>query len=347
MAHPQKRSEALVGVFVLTGLLVIAGLIVQFGRLGDKFGDYYTLYVEFEDAAGLIKGSEVRLGGARVGEVVNTPTLTEELTVMVELRMDERVKLYEESVFQITSVSILGDKMIMVVPPKEKLGLIADGAELMGGGAGGLDELQSNAASITRDASVLMKDAQVTLQKVDGALDSIRIVAEKLAQSIETVNTGLLAESNIQSLQTSLANFEKTTENFQQSSLEMKPAFEEVKAAFTQIKAAAAAAEETFASADQQILQLEPSLAELPETLKNFSSAAKSADQVMQRMDTVLASLDRSEGLLGKITNDQEVGEDAKTFVKNLKHYGILRYKDDSTYDQQDPRGERFRGKRR
>ncbi len=347
MAYTKKRSEAIVGLFVLTGLLVIAGLIVQFGRFGDSLGEHYTVHVEFKDASGLIKGSEVRLGGARVGKVVQTPALTEDLTVMVELQMDDRVKLYEGSLFQITSVSILGDKMIVVIPPEEKLGLIADGSKLMGGGAGGLDELQSNAESVARDASVLMKDARITLSKVDAALDNISAVAGSLAVSLETVNTGVLSAENILSLKNSLSSFEKTTLAFQESSEALKPTFEEVKAAVVQIKEAAAAAEKTFGSADQQIVNIEPSLEELPETLRNFSFAAQSANRVMERMDSVLARLDESEGLLGKITNDEEVGDDAKTFVKNLKHYGILRYKDDSSYKEEDPREERFRGKRR
>lgn len=347
MAYNKKRSEAIVGLFVLIGLLVIAGLIIQFGRFGDKFGESYTVYVEFKDASGLIKGSEVRLGGARVGKVMKTPALTEDLTVLVELQMDERVKLYEDSVFQITSVSILGDKMIVVVPPEDKQGLIADGSKLMGGGAGGLDELQSNAESVARDARVLMKDARTTLLKVDAAIDDIRAVAGSLAVSLETVNGDVLSEANLSSLKNSLASFEKTSKAFQQSSESIKPTFEEVKEAVAQIKGAAKAAEKTFGTADRQILNIEPALKELPETLKNFSSAAKSANTVMERIDIILAKINKSDGLLGKITNDEEVGNDAKTFVKNLKHYGILRYKDDSNYEEENPKEERFRGKRR
>ena len=71
----EKKRERLAGLFVLIGLLLLGVLIVEFGRFGDRFRGHYPLYVEFPDTAGIIKNSEVRLRGAKIGRVATRPEL--------------------------------------------------------------------------------------------------------------------------------------------------------------------------------------------------------------------------------------------------------------------------------
>ena len=194
MAFKEKRAETLVGIFVLLGFLALGALIVQFGRIGESKGDTYHVSVEFKDASGLIKGSEVRMGGAKIGRVLYTPELTDDLTVIVQLSLDDRVKIYQGSKFMIQSISLLGDKMVVVVPPeiREPGNILEDGADVDGGGASGLDALQSDAESVARDARKLMKDARTSLLKFDAALDDIRVVSGRLGDTLEKVNNGVL-----------------------------------------------------------------------------------------------------------------------------------------------------------
>ena len=56
-----------------SGLAILAALVVQFGRLGEGFKTYYDLTVHFADASGLLKGSDVLLGGAKIGRVSGQP----------------------------------------------------------------------------------------------------------------------------------------------------------------------------------------------------------------------------------------------------------------------------------
>ena len=64
MAIKEKRHEAYVGLFLLVGLIILGALVVKFGRLGENSMDgKYNVELVFKDASGLIKGSEVRMGG--------------------------------------------------------------------------------------------------------------------------------------------------------------------------------------------------------------------------------------------------------------------------------------------
>lgn len=349
MAFKEKRHEAFVGLFLLVGLLVLGALVVKFGKLGENSMDgKYNIELIFKDASGLIKGSEVRMGGARIGKVTNTPELTEDLTVTLELRLDGRIRIDKDSIFQIQSLSLIGDKMIVVLPPEVKSGeYIEDGAVLVGGGQGGLDAIQSDAESVAKDARVLMKDARTTLLKVDASLDEIRLITGRLAESIDKVNNGLLDDNNVQHISNSLANIEKITEDFRDIGNEIKPTFDEAREAIAGVKSAVATAERTFADASEQIKKIEPTLEAVPAAISSIETAAKKAGQTMDTAKVAISDIGSGSGLLGTLSNDKEFDTDTKQFVKNLKHYGILRYKDKATYDEKDPKENRYRSRRR
>ena len=349
MAFKEKRAETLVGIFVLLGFLALAALIVQFGRTGDSKGDSYHVSVEFKDASGLIKGSEVRMGGAKIGRVLFTPELTDDLTVMVQLTLDDRVKIYHNSQFMIQSISLLGDKMIVVVPPeiREPGNILEDGAEVSGGGASGLDALQSDAESVARDARKLMKDARTSLLKFDAALDDIRVVSGRLGDTLEKVNNGVLGERNLENLKKSIANLEAATSSFKDIGEGLEPSIDEVHEAIVSVKKAANSAEETFDAVKEEVKEFGPAIKELPETIAEFRNAATKISKFVDSADATLNGLEGGNGLLGTLVGDEEVSDDTKTFIKNLKRHGVLGYKDDSTYDERDPKTSRYRGVRR
>jgi len=349
MALKEKRAETLVGVFVLLGFLALGALVVQFGRLGDSSSDGYHVEVEFQDASGLIKGSEVRMGGAKIGRVLFTPKLTDDLTVMVQLSLDERVKIYKESEFLIQSVSLLGDKMIVVIPPevRDPGAFLEDGAKVSGGGASGLDALQSDAESVARDARKLMKDARTSLLKFDAALDDIRAVSGRLGDTLEKVNNGVLGENNLDNFKKSIANLESATASFKGIGEDLEPTIDEVRAAIASVQKAADSAERTFDVVTEEVKELGPAVKELPETIAEFRAAATKISKFVDSADATLNGLSDGDGLLGTLVADEEVSADTKTFIKNLKRHGVLGYKDDSTFDERDPKSSRYRGIRR
>ena len=69
MNQGDNKLALKVGAFVVVGLAVLAGLVVQFGRIGEGLKTYYPLTVRFPDASGLLKGSDVLLAGAKIGRV--------------------------------------------------------------------------------------------------------------------------------------------------------------------------------------------------------------------------------------------------------------------------------------
>ncbi len=332
MAESRVKTETLVGAFVLLGILVMGGLILQFGNIGNWVKGSYSMSVDFEEASGVIKGSTVRLRGAKIGEVETKPELRNNTTVRITLAIDENFQIPQGSIFQVSLASFLGDKEIIITPPQELTNhYIEPGSEMIGSQPGGLEFIQTEAETIAKDTSLLLADARIAILKIDRSLDDIRSVAIKLNETVGTINSDVLSEKNVANLSSAIASFDRATKNIADLSEDAGPVLAEARSAIAEIK-------EATRSARDAIAKIEPALDKVPRTL---DSIEKTVDQASD----AITSVQESDGALSALTNDKETKEDTQAFIKNLRKYGILRYKDKETKED-DPR-ERFQGRRR
>ena len=341
MGESKRRTELWVGVFVFIGLALLGGLTVQFGRFSERFRGKYQMVVVFDDASGLIKGSEIRMGGARIGKVAEHPELNSNVKVQVVMSIEEPIRIPENSMIQIASATLLGDKMIVITPPEggNSTGrYLQPGAVLRGGGPSGLDAIQNNAEAVSRDARRLMQEAESTFLKLDSAVDDVRIVTGRLADSLEKINESILSDTNLKRIDRTLENFETTTAEWAKASAGLEPTIADARAAIQAIEKAATTADGTFVRAGDRIDELKPALQDVPKAVASISRAADKAGKALDRVES-------GEGLLGTLAYDREVSDDARSFIRNLKQQGILRYRDKET-PEDDPRN-RFRGRRR
>ena len=113
MALRKEKTELLVGLFVLVGLLIMGTLIIQFGRFSERLREKYELTLLFPDGGDIIDGSPVRLGGAQVGIVSDSPILNDDSTgVIIGLEIYDGKKIPVGSDFSIaTSGNLTGRSM--------------------------------------------------------------------------------------------------------------------------------------------------------------------------------------------------------------------------------------------
>lgn len=341
MAEGKQRTEMLVGVFMLIGFALLAGLIFQFGGIGERFTDHYTVTVVFDDASGVIKGGDVRMGGAMVGRVAKEPSLNKEFRVGVPLSIRQDVRIPVGSKFTIGSASLLGDRLIIITPPADRSAMasIEPGGEVRGGGVSGLDSLQDSAQAVTESAGALFEQAEETMKKVDRAIADVRGASDELEDMVNKVNKRVLSDENLTHLENSLANLDKATTSFNELGKDLPATMDEAREAFASVREAADSAEEMFASVNTEVAGLKPAIQGLPDAIANVSRAAEKAAKVMDKAD--------DGGLLGVLADDK-ASADASEFISNLRRHGILRYRDDgkTPAEQSDPR-QRFQGRRR
>ena len=194
-----RTVELKVGAFVFVGLVVLAALVIQFGRVGEGFQTYYGLTVRFPDASGLLKGSDVLLAGAKIGRVSGGPRLARSgQGVDVPLRIFDHVKIPADSKFSVGSSGLLGDRFVAVtMPPGEPTAFIEKDTSIEGARETGLDDL-------TREGGFLVGDLRGAVQNINTTITRLNDQAlspdnmQNLKASVEHLNaaTAALAESS-------------------------------------------------------------------------------------------------------------------------------------------------------
>lgn len=103
------------GIFLLIGLAAVFSLVVYFGRFSQWTQHSYPIIVRYSNANGLLKGADVLLAGARIGDVEQAPVILPDMkAVQVKLRINGNVKIPKKSLFSIGSSGLLGDRFVTV-----------------------------------------------------------------------------------------------------------------------------------------------------------------------------------------------------------------------------------------
>ena len=189
MSKEDRGTQIKVGLFLLAGLVMVGLMVVYFGRLGEGFAKYYTVRVEFKNASGLLRGAEVLLAGAKVGRVLNAPTILPDMQgIYVDVRILDQVKIPTDSTFVIGSSGLLGDKYIEIkldtegktntfIQPED----VIKGAEDSGG-----------IASMAQGADELMAELKTTVKNINNVvlkLDQTVLSKEELASISKTIKS--------------------------------------------------------------------------------------------------------------------------------------------------------------
>ncbi|HJX98010.1 MAG TPA: MlaD family protein [Chthoniobacterales bacterium] len=267
MNRHERGLEFKVGIFVFAGLAMLGALVVQFGRLGEGFKTYYPLTIRFNDASGLLKGSDVLLAGARIGKVAGGPRLVREGNgVAVPLKIYDYVKIPEGSKFTVGSSGLLGDRFVNVTMPAGKpTKFLPPNTLINGSRETGIDDL-------TREGGALMGDLRGVVQKID--------------TTVTRLNEDVISKETAENLRSSVAHLNEATTNFADASKKLGGVVEKADSA--------------------------------------MDSTKKAADGLQK----VATSATQGKGLLAALLTNQELANDIRALVSNLRAHGILFYRD-------------------
>lgn len=117
-----------VGVFVVLGVLALAYLSIQLGRVTIFTGGGYDVIADFPSVGGLRPGASIEIAGVEVGRVQSIG-LADDYQARVVLRLNTSVKLQEDAIASIKTKGLIGEKFIRIspgaseklIPPKGRL----------------------------------------------------------------------------------------------------------------------------------------------------------------------------------------------------------------------------------
>jgi phospholipid/cholesterol/gamma-HCH transport system substrate-binding protein len=108
----QRGMELWLGLFVLTGLVILATLVVLFGGLLRLSRPTYDVHAEFQKVTGLRQGTPVRMLGIEIGLVKDLKFRTQGQGVEMTLQIDGDVDVPSDAVLMVLTEGLLGDNYL-------------------------------------------------------------------------------------------------------------------------------------------------------------------------------------------------------------------------------------------
>lgn len=320
MSTDQKSLEVKVGLFVFLGLLTIAMMAVQFGRLGQGWGGEYPLTVEFHNAGGLVKDAQVQLSGAVIGHVAETPAidLGHLGTIFVRVKIKDSVRLPVNSTFVIGMSGMLGDKFLQITPPDN------------------FDPAKFNPAD---PAMIIPKGAQIKGDQDNKGLDALAAKGsenmDKLLENQELLKTTLteistnlpkiLSAENIDNLKAAFVSVKTTADNFASAS-------SKVDKVVMGAQNAVDSAKETMATARQTMTTANAAANDIRAAIGDVRGVAKSAQGVLKAAQS-------GPGTIPMLIGNREVADNLNALLFNIRRHGLLFYHDTAQADGAVPAG--------
>jgi phospholipid/cholesterol/gamma-HCH transport system substrate-binding protein len=249
--------ETKMGIFLLLGIGLICSLIILFGEVPDLFKPTYALTVQFPDASGLLKGSDIYLAGAVIGRVTSDPHyLPDKGFVEVGLKINKEVSIHKDASYEIGSSGLLGDRFVVVKP--------APGNPL-------------------NDTTEFWKDGDLVPGKTETGITDIMESSKPLIDRANHIAAQL--DDMITRLNTDVLSGTSTDD--------------------------------------------------LKETIAKLRHMVDSGDTMISNANDLLSEAKTGKGVLGRLINDKQTGDNFRDLISNLKTHGPIFYKDD-TADKSD-----------
>jgi len=107
--------ELAVGFFLLLGILSLAYISINLGKLEIVGREGYTVYADFEKAGGIKPKAMVEMAGVEVG-TVKSIGITSDYRARVELTIDKDIKLQEDAIASIKTKGLIGEQFVQISP---------------------------------------------------------------------------------------------------------------------------------------------------------------------------------------------------------------------------------------
>ncbi len=255
-------------------------------EFGKKEG--YNLEAVFDSVAGLDTKSSVRMAGVKIGLVEKVEL--EDSRAKVTLRINPEVKIAQGTEAMIKTMGLLGEKYVEFVPVKSKMPQKPSPAGV----------------SYYRDgervqATVSPSDVDKLINQLSSISDDIKQVTASLSQVFGTERGAQSMEDMLNDLRQTTANIKDFSRTLQDDGSEMVMRLNELVASLNGV-----------VGENRDNLKV---------TMENIKEASKSAELALASIDNAARKIDRGEGTIGKLVNDEGMYNNIDSAAKGISDY--------------------------
>lgn len=112
-----RSIEIIVGLFVILFVSLVGWNFYSdyANQSKSKFENYHYYYANFNDIDGLVVGSDVKIGGIKVGELISYE-IDKSYKIMVRLSVSDKYKIPDDSSIIVATSGFIGQKYLKLSP---------------------------------------------------------------------------------------------------------------------------------------------------------------------------------------------------------------------------------------
>ena len=273
------------------GLMVVLGLIVTFAvyRYVDERSSTdseYGVYAYFDDVQGLIPKSRVLVAGIPVGYISSIEL--EGTRARVDLRIQGDLTIYEDARVTMRSLSLLGERVLVIYPGTPGLPEIADGGEIL-----------------ATDEGVQTDDIMVTVNDI---AQSVRKITAQMERAFGTEEAGDRMQSALRNLSDALENIKEVTD-------EAGPRIVRI------MENVELATDDLSEIIHKRRGDIDRGVAEVDDTIASIHRAADQLNAVLEDVKEVTGRTARGEGTIGRLTQDEALIDEVEGVAEGLNSF--------------------------
>ncbi|TAN43701.1 MAG: MCE family protein [Nitrospirae bacterium] len=288
MAYLKEEIKA--GVIILSAALILSGFVIFIGGSG-LFEKFDTYYVKVTNSAGLEEGAQVRLGGVRVGRVLNikTPeTAGDPVTITVGIKKGTPV--FKGSKAVITQVGLVGDLYLLLTLGNAGAERFSPGDLVPADEQLQFGEMMAKVGGISQSVDSLIKDMNGVFSKKN---------IQNIEKLIDTADKTLVSSSS---------NFDKIATALKNTNDKLSRVLGELEDMMKENKGEAAhllkKAKDGIEKANAMMKYMEDAASEVGKTSKSVGSAV---DRQSKNIEALVLTL-------------QKTSEDLRDVMHEIKH---------------------------
>jgi phospholipid/cholesterol/gamma-HCH transport system substrate-binding protein len=282
------NAEAKVGLLVIVGSVILLSMTFAVGKFqfGAKKG--YVLQANFDSVAGLDTKSSVRMAGVKIGVVEKVEL--EDSRARVTVRIDPGVRILRNTEAMIKTMGLLGEKYVEFVPVRivGSQPPSSDGSPYFHGG----ERVQ---------ATVSPSDVDKLINQLSSISDDIKQVTASLSQVFGTGRGARSMEDILNDLRQTTANIKDFSYTLQGDGSEMVMRLNELVASLNGV-----------VGENRDNLKV---------TMENIKEASKNAEMALLSIENAAKKIDRGDGTIGKLVNDDSMYNNIDSAAKGISDY--------------------------
>lgn len=300
MARINLSHELKVGALITVGLAIALITILSVGERQGLLKQRYQLRAQFSDVGGLQTGAQVRVAGYQVGVVDDIRLVavgdSTRIEVLLKVERSAQTWIRRGSIARISSLGLLGDKLVEIAPSSKDSAMHNDGDQLATITVMSPEEILARASEIADTLNSTARSLNVIMKKIEKGsgslgkiiddprlymnLDSLLMLTNQLVKKLNsnkgTVGLLLSDPSLYHNANRTMANINEVTDSLRRGQGSLGR------------------------------MMREP---QLYQTL----------DSTSRRLDALLGRMERGQGTLGKLSQDEELYRNLKESSQELK----------------------------